>query len=538
MIPSSAIVLLCPTCRAPRLAADPSCNNCLQTRPELGWDFDPDEGLRELVAGAMTDRFALDRVEDHCRGHVRYRAHDVHGAPLWVHVVGHPMDADWTRGHAHLLRSAMEIEDPRLARILERGVIGKGAFFLVLEARIGPTLADVVVDGPLWPRRAQGLLLEILAAIEVLHDHDIVLRTLQPTDVVVVDDDGQTSVFLPCVDPAMAGAARTPDAHYLAPELSAGDPVDGKADVYSVGQMLRTALRVGDDDPRWSPPLRELVDALRQMTASEPDERPTPRSVIERLVTNEIPEGPWLSVDEPEAVPEYFLPPPSPMSDEARACAESLVDLLDSSVPIADPPPAAKSSLAPTQPEPAPERVEPPPRRKTPYASLAIAAAAVLFFALLGLRAAIPHEPDSPSEPLEEAQLVAVFPEPPSAPDAEEIPPEQEVEEEAEPEAEVPDWVHELDGTWQGVAADKPMTLDIDFAPNGRVTATLSTKRLLSRPVTLHGTWSEQGDGATVDLVGDGPKPTRYVGTFTDSNGVGQVLARNDRKRGVWSVRR
>jgi serine/threonine-protein kinase len=124
-----------------------------------------------------------------------------------------------------------------------------GIDFLVMEYVPGKTLADRLVSGALPEKEVVALGMQIAAAIEEAHNRGIVHRDLKPRNIAITDR-GQAKVLdfglaklLPQVNEltsdtlsdTQAGAGTLP---YMPPEQLQGEPVDARADIYTIGAVL------------------------------------------------------------------------------------------------------------------------------------------------------------------------------------------------------------------------------------------------------------------------------------------------------------
>ncbi len=124
-----------------------------------------------------------------------------------------------------------------------------GIDFLVMEYVPGKTLADRLVSGALPEKEVVALGMQIAAAIEEAHNRGIVHRDLKPKNI-AISERGQAKVLdfglaklLPQVNEltsdtlsdTQAGAGTLP---YMPPEQLQGEPVDARADIYTIGAVL------------------------------------------------------------------------------------------------------------------------------------------------------------------------------------------------------------------------------------------------------------------------------------------------------------
>jgi streptogramin lyase len=111
------------------------------------------------------------------------------------------------------------------------------------------TLLDA--QGPLEPARAVELVSQIGEALDAAHAHGLIHRDVKPANVLVTEEGGEEHCYL-----ADFGLARTADldavpgtganlsgtVDYTSPEQIAGNPLDGRADVYSLGCVFYECL--------------------------------------------------------------------------------------------------------------------------------------------------------------------------------------------------------------------------------------------------------------------------------------------------------
>lgn len=204
------------------------------------------------------------------------------------------------------------LDHPHIVGAIESVVEG-GRLYLVLELVRGRMLSELTAGGALPPRRALVLARQILDGVEHAHARGVVHRDLKPENVLVTAAGDPADPYdhvklldfglVKLLDAAQAliGGERltrtgiafgTPA--YIAPETALGKPVDGRADLYTVGVMLFEMLAgrlpfLGDDPvklmrahvvtpaPRlaevagWSTPALDALCATA--LAKKPDER-------------------------------------------------------------------------------------------------------------------------------------------------------------------------------------------------------------------------------------------------------------------------
>jgi WD40 repeat protein len=164
------------------------------------------------------------------------------------------------------------LSHPNIVGIHEVGVI-QGQHYFAMDYVEGETLSEILVNGPLPPRRAANCMSIIAGAIQYAHDRGILHRDLKPSNV-LIDSNGQPRV-------TDFGLARRLDGdseltltgqvlgspNYMPPEQAGGrrGKLDRRSDVYSLGAMLYHLLT-------GRPPFvgEAVTETLQQVVHSEP----------------------------------------------------------------------------------------------------------------------------------------------------------------------------------------------------------------------------------------------------------------------------
>ncbi|HEY5937321.1 MAG TPA: serine/threonine-protein kinase [Kofleriaceae bacterium] len=114
--------------------------------------------------------------------------------------------------------------------------------YCVMELLRGPDLKTRLLAGPLPVATAIDIAAQIADALAAVHAKGIVHRDLKPENLILVDHDGRGD-FVKLIDFGVAQIDTTAGgpigtAAYMAPEQAAGERVDGRADLYSLGVLL------------------------------------------------------------------------------------------------------------------------------------------------------------------------------------------------------------------------------------------------------------------------------------------------------------
>ena len=141
------------------------------------------------------------------------------------------------------------VRHPAVVSAFELGVTHSGPWshgrpYLVLEAADGSDLGRLVARGRLDPQTVEEIAVELLRALEVVHEAGIVHRDIKPQNIVWNGALKLTDFGL-----AVPIGSRRETGHisgtlrYIAPEAILGQPLDGRTDLYATGLLLAYLLR-------------------------------------------------------------------------------------------------------------------------------------------------------------------------------------------------------------------------------------------------------------------------------------------------------
>ncbi len=173
----------------------------------------------------------------------------------------------------HFRKEAMalaKLNHPNIETVYEFGT-QDGIDFLVMEYVPGKTLADRLRGGTLPEKDLVALGIQIAAALEEAHERGIVHRDLKPANIAITEkgrakilDFGLAKLLRPVEEgttltltDSRAAAGTLP---YMPPEQLTGEPVDARADIYTIGAVLyemATARRAYPEEQT-----SRLIDAI------------------------------------------------------------------------------------------------------------------------------------------------------------------------------------------------------------------------------------------------------------------------------------
>jgi tetratricopeptide (TPR) repeat protein len=200
---------------------------------------------------------------------------------------------------------ALSLTHPGVARVRDLLVDPKGAIYIVQEFIDGPTLRKALAGGA---KREEllGYLAGVADALAALHAKGIVHRDVKPENVVLRGGSSPVLIDLgiALVAGSQDGLARMGTPPYMAPEQKGAGAVDGRADIYALGQMiaeifggkLPPKLSFGSfgQRPQDMPPT--LGKLVRLMLKEDPERRFSDLKVIAETLRSEcLPEVPRTS---------------------------------------------------------------------------------------------------------------------------------------------------------------------------------------------------------------------------------------------------
>lgn len=256
--------------------------------------------FRRLEGVTIADgRFQLERLVAMGSVGAVYRAVQCDlGRPVAVKVV-------WTVGEGRRARFLREVgalatvTHPNLVVLIDRGQVSERLAYVAMEWLEGRSLSrTVMADGPLPAQQAVGIVRRVVAALGALHAHGIVHRDVKPGNVILGSAGGPDApVKLVDLDVAHVPAAhKRPGAPttlpgrligtpgFRAPEQERGETVDGRADLWAAGVLLRWLCTGGSEsalDGALPPVLTTLV---RFATNADREHRPATAAAFLRLL--------------------------------------------------------------------------------------------------------------------------------------------------------------------------------------------------------------------------------------------------------------
>ena len=243
-------------------------------------------------------------------------------------------------------RLAASIEHPNVIPVHQAGEEG-GHLYLAMRLVEGGDLRHmVIVEGPLEPTEAAGVIEAVAAGLDAAHAAGLIHRDVKPANVLVGSGADAGRVYLTDfgISRTASGGETVTDsgelvgtADYVAPEQIAGDDVDHRADIYALGAVLHFALTGQAPFPRDN----ELATLFAHSNAPRPrpsQARPGLPEAIDPVVEKA------MAID------------PEERFQSAGALARALVGVVEGepTVPFGPSRPAARDRRRPGRARPAP----------------------------------------------------------------------------------------------------------------------------------------------------------------------------------------
>jgi serine/threonine-protein kinase len=226
------------------------------------------------------------------------------------------VDAALEEQFLHEARTIAAAEHPHIVPLYSAESTG-GLLYLVMRLLPGRSLEDRIAEGKLPAAEAARIALECARALAAAHAVGVVHRDIKPANI-LLDGNGNATVTdfgisLVTSRPAReihGSTAGTP--HYMSPEQSLGEQVDGRSDVYALGIVLYEMLtgarpftgrnateviaqhisapipKLSEREPETPVALVRLVD---RMLAKDPSGRPTAAELVKELTAASAPDA-------------------------------------------------------------------------------------------------------------------------------------------------------------------------------------------------------------------------------------------------------
>ncbi len=259
----------------------------------------------DLVGQIIAERYHIQKkLGEGGMGQVYLAEHVKMGRRCAIKIMSPAMmkDPDAISRFNREAANASRIGHPNVCAIYDFGETPEGLIYLAMEFIEGRSLNAILDESGTLPlARAASIITQCADALQVAHDLEIVHRDLKPDNIMVVTARGRDTVKVVDFGIAKAVGAEggaqkvtktgfvvgTPE--YMSPEQLAGDPVDGRSDLYSLALVFYRMLTGGTPFPADSQQetmIKRLTDDPLPLSTARPDIRfPAPlQRVMDRAL--------------------------------------------------------------------------------------------------------------------------------------------------------------------------------------------------------------------------------------------------------------
>ncbi|MBK8004497.1 MAG: protein kinase [Gemmatimonadetes bacterium] len=262
-------------------------------------------GGGDLVGEVVAERYHIKKkLGEGGMGQVYLAEHVKMGRRCAIKIMspGSMNDADAISRFNREAANASRINHPHVCAIYDFGETQDGLIYLAMEFIEGKSLTDIIEEhGTLPLPRAAEMIQQAADALQAAHDLGIVHRDLKPDNIMVTTTRGKDTIKV--VDFGIAKAAGggesnqkvtktgfvvgTPE--YMSPEQLAGDAVDGRSDIYSLGLVfyrMITGTTPFPADSQQETMIKRLTDDPIPLATVRPDLRfpPELQRVLDRVL--------------------------------------------------------------------------------------------------------------------------------------------------------------------------------------------------------------------------------------------------------------
>jgi len=152
------------------------------------------------------------------------------------------VDADTRKRFEREAQAAAALSHSNIVTVHELGE-HEGRVFIVMEMVEGDSLRRLIDERPLAIDRALDIAIQLAEGLTKAHARDVIHRDIKPENV-VVDSDGRAKLLdfglakLKGASRLTATTSTVGTLHYMSPEQAAGNEVDRRTDVWSLGVVL------------------------------------------------------------------------------------------------------------------------------------------------------------------------------------------------------------------------------------------------------------------------------------------------------------
>jgi serine/threonine-protein kinase len=252
--------------------------------------------LDSVEAGAQIDSYRIDAPVARSGMASIFRATDLRDNRVVALKIPHPdMEADPILFDRFQREAGIgeRLNHPGVMRVF--AVQKRSRVYMVMEWCEGRLLREILSEGKMSQDRAIRIAIEVLEALEYIHENGVIHRDLKPENIMVDANDN-----IKLIDFGIAGdsaarrltyanfTATLGTADYISPEQVKGKRGDGRSDVYAMGIILYEML-TGRQPFTGSSPLEVMNDRLLNY--------PTPPSVVDPSISPQLQEAIYRALE-------------------------------------------------------------------------------------------------------------------------------------------------------------------------------------------------------------------------------------------------
>jgi len=189
-------------------------------------------------------------------------------------------DEEFVKRFKKEAQSAAALSHPNIVSVYDRGELEGGTHYITMEYVPGGTLKDRIrKEGPLPPREAVAVALQVARAIHAAHQSALIHRDIKPQNILLTESGDAKVADFGIARAANATTTTSQNlilgtAQYMSPEQAKGKPVSPKSDLYSLGVVLYEML-TGELPYNTANPVKGPAEAANGRTRSPREVDPT-----------------------------------------------------------------------------------------------------------------------------------------------------------------------------------------------------------------------------------------------------------------------